>query len=51
MLLLLQGDFLALSFLNYNIDDDGGAEKRGYGIERNNASICRQCAEQVAEQG
>ena len=39
------------SFSNQHIDDDGSTEERGYGIERNDSSIRRQRAEQIAEQG
>ena len=39
------------SFSNQHIDDDGSTEERGYGIERNDSTIRRQRAEQIAEQG
>ena len=39
------------SFSNQHIDDDGSTEERGYGIERDNSTIRRQRAEQIAEQG
>ena len=39
------------SFSNQHIDDDGSTEERGYSIERDNSTIRRQRAEQIAEQG
>ena len=39
------------SFSNQHIDDNGSTEERGYSIERNDSTIRRQRAEQIAEQG
>ena len=41
----------SLSLFHQNINDDGGSEERGHGIERDDAASCWQYAEGIAEQG
>ena len=41
----------SLSALHQNIDDDGGAEQRGDGIQRDDATVRRKGAEKIAEEG
>lgn len=41
----------SLSPLHQNIDDDGGAEQRGDGIQRDDATVRRKGAEKIAEEG
>ena len=41
----------SLSSLHQNIDDEGGTEQRGDGIQGDDATSCWQYAEGIAEQG
>ena len=42
---------VALSPLQQNIDDDGGTEQRGDGIQGDDATARREGAEEIAEKG
>ena len=39
------------ALFHQNIDDDGGAEQRGDGIQRDDATVRRKGAEEIAEKG
>ena len=51
--LILPSPFLAFSLspLHQNIDDDGGTEQRGDGIQGDDATARREGAEEIAEKG
>ena len=39
------------ALFHQHIDDDGGAEQRGDGIQRDDATVRRKGAEEIAEKG